>query len=78
MIFWALVILFGIVFFGLWLLMIKRQVDSLNKDKIRQDLNLPQLEEHFKNLPKSELPKFDEEELKQLEELLNEAAEETP
>ena len=73
-IFWVLVILFGAVFFGLWLLMIKQQVSSLNKDKIRQELNLPQLEEQFKNLPRPELPKFDEEELKQLEELLNQEA----
>lgn len=72
MIFWGLVVLFGIVFFGLWLSMIKQQVNSLNKDKIRQDLNLPQLEEQFKNMPKLELPKIDEGELKALEDLLKE------
>jgi len=73
-IFWLLVILFGIIFFGLWILTVKQQINSLNKNKIRQELNLPQLEKQFKNLPKPELPKFDEEELKQLEELLNEEA----
>ncbi len=70
MIFWILVILFGIVFFGFWLLIIKQQVDSLNKDKIRQDLNLLQMQEQFKSLPKLELPKIDEQELKTLEKLL--------
>lgn len=73
-IFWILVIFFGIAFFGFWLLTVKRQVDSLNKDKIRQDFNLPQLEEQLKNLPKPELPKIDQEQIKQLEELLRKEA----
>ncbi len=73
-IFWILVIFFGIAFFGFWLLTVKRQVDSLNKDKIRQDFNLPQLEEQLKNLPKPELPKIDQEELKQIEDLLKQEA----
>ena len=72
MIFWVLVIFFGIAFFGFWLLTVKRQVDSLNKDKIKQDFNLPQLEEQLKNLPKLKLPEIDQQELKQLEDLLNE------
>jgi len=73
-IFWILVIFFGIAFFGFWLLTVKQQVDSFNKDKIRQDLNLPQLEEQFKNLPKPEFPEINQEELKQIEELFKEEA----
>ena len=73
-IFWILVIFFGIAFFGFWLLTVKRQVDGLNKNKIRQDFNLPQLEEQLKNLPKPELPKIDQEELKQIEDLLKQEA----
>lgn len=77
-VFWVLITLFGIIFFRYWLSMVKRQTDNLNRDKIKEDLNLPQFKEQLENLPKPELPKIDEEELKSLEELLNEAAEETP
>ena len=73
-IFWILVIFFGIAFFGFWLLTVKQQVGSLNKDKIRQDFNLPQLEEQFRNLPKLKLPEINQEELKQIEDLLKEEA----
>jgi len=73
-IFWILVIFFGIAFFGFWLLTVKQQVDSFNKDKVRQDFNLPQLEEQFKNLPKLELPEINQEDLKQIEDLLKEEA----
>jgi len=73
-IFWILVIFFGIAFFGFWLLIVKRQVDSLNKNKIKQDFNLLQLEEQLKNLPKLELPKIDQQELKQIEDLLKQEA----
>jgi hypothetical protein len=69
-----LVIFFGIAFFGFWLLIVKQQVDSFNKDKIRQDLNFPQLEEQFKNMPKLELPEINQEDLKQIEDLLKEEA----
>jgi len=69
-IFWILVIFFGIAFFGFWLLAVKRQINSLNKGKIKQDFNLSQLEEQLKNLPKLELPKIDQQELKQIEDLL--------
>jgi len=73
-IFWILVIFFGIAFFGFWLLTVKQQVDSFNKDKVRQDFNLPQLEEQFKNLPKLELPEINQEDLKQIKDLLKEEA----
>ena len=73
-IFWILVIFFGIAFFGFWLLTVKQQVDSFNKDKVRQDFNLPQLEEQFKNLPKLKLPEINQEDLKQIEDLLKEEA----
>ena len=73
-IFWILVIFLGIAFFGFWLLTVKRQVDSFNKDKIRQNFNLPQLEEQFKSLPKLELPEINQEDLKQIENLLKQEA----
>ena len=69
-----MVIFFGIAFFGFWLLIVKQQVDSFNKDKVRQDFNLPQLEEQFKNLPKLELPEINQEDLKQIKDLLKEEA----
>ena len=73
-IFWIFVIFFGIALFGFWLLTVKQQVDSFNKDKVRQDFNLPQLEEQFKNLPKLELPEINQEDLKQIKDLLKEEA----
>ena len=73
-IFWILAIFFGIAFFGFWLLTVKQQVDSFNKDKVRQDFNLPQLEEQFKNLPKLKLPEINQEDLKQIKDLLKEEA----
>jgi len=71
---WILVIFFGIIFFGLWILTIKKRIDNLNNDKVKEDFNFIQLEEQLKNLPKMELPKIDSEQLEQIEDLFKEEA----
>ena len=74
MILWILVIFFGIMFFGLWVLAIKRRIDNLNNNKVKEDFNFIQLEKQLKNLPKLELPKIDSEQLKQIEDFFKEEA----
>jgi len=74
MILWILVIFFGIMFFGLWVLAIKRRIDNLNNNKVKEDFNFIQLEEQLKNLPKLELPKIDSKQLKQIEDFFKEEA----
>jgi cell division protein FtsL len=71
-IFWALVIIFGVLFFGGWLLALKENLKSINQDKLRQELRVEDLEKQLKELPKVELPKIDETQLKDLEKLLGE------
>jgi len=74
MILWILVIFFGIMFFGLWVLAIKRRIDNLNNNKVKEDFNFIQLEKQLKNLPKLELPKIDSKQLKQIEDFFKEEA----
>ena len=74
MILWILVIFFGIMFFGLWVLAIKRRIDNLNNNKVKEDFNFIQLEKQLKNLPKLKLPKIDSKQLKQIEDFFKEEA----
>ena len=71
-IFWVLVIIFGILFFGGWLLALKENLKGINQNKLRQELRISDLEKQLKELPKVELPKIDENQLKDLEKLLEE------
>ncbi len=71
-IFWALVVILGVLFFGGWLLALKQNLKSINQDKLRQELRVEDLEKQLKDLPKVELPKIDENQLKDLENLLEE------
>ncbi|MDP3093915.1 MAG: hypothetical protein Q8N16_04150 [bacterium] len=77
-IFWVLAVILGVLFFGGWLAITKERLAGINKEKVRQDLRLPELEEELSKLPKLEMPKFDQEQIKQLEELLRQQGEVLP
>ena len=77
-IFWVLAVILGILFLGGWLAITKERLAGVNKEKVRQDLKLPELEEEFNKLPKLEMPKFDQEQMKQIEELLRQQGETLP
>jgi len=53
-------------------LALKQNLKSINQDKLRQELRVEDLEKQLKDLPKVELPKIDENQLKDLENLLEE------
>jgi hypothetical protein len=69
-IFWVSVIILGFLFFGLWLGIVQQRVAALNRSRLYQDLNISDLESRLKNLPKTEMPKLNDQETKELEKLL--------
>lgn len=71
-IFWFLVIVLGVLFFGLWIFLAKQRMAKLDQNKLNLDIKLPQLEDRLKNLPSFNTPKIDENQLKELENLFKE------
>jgi len=69
-IFWAIIIFFGLILFVFWVRNIKQKINIFSKEKISEEINFPELEEKIKSLPKLEIPKTEiEEDLKKLEEI---------
>ena len=71
-IFWLAVIIIGISLFLGWVKSLEMKIKSFRTEKIKEELQLPKLEEELKSLPKFEVPEISEEELKKLEEILKE------
>jgi hypothetical protein len=72
-IFWIILIIFGLVFFTLYIINIEQRIETFPKEKALEELNFPKIEEELKNLPKFEMPKLEiEENLKKLEEMQKE------
>jgi len=69
-IFWLIVIIVGIFLLIWWVKNLQTHIKSFRSEKIQGGLQLPELEEELKNLPKFEVPEISEEELKKLEEIL--------
>jgi len=75
-IFWAIIIIFGLILFALYLLNIKQKIKTFPLRKSLEELKLPQLKEEIKNLPKFEIegPKEEiKENIKEIERLIEEA-----
>jgi len=62
-IFWLIVIIIGISAFAWWAKNLETRIKSFKSEKIKEELQLPELEEELKNLPKFEVPEISEEEL---------------
>jgi hypothetical protein len=71
-IFWLIVIIIGISAFAWWAKNLETRIKSFKSEKIKEELQLPELEEELKNLPKFEIPEIPEEELKEIEEIFKE------
>jgi len=70
---WSIVIIFSLVLFSLWFQILKQRLNQIEKEKIKEQLKIPQLEDKLKEIPKIEmpelkLPEISEEELKKIEE----------
>ena len=72
-IFWLIVIIVGISLLIWWAKNLQMQIKSFQSEKIKEELQLPKLEEELKSLPKFEMPEISDEELKKFEEILKEA-----
>lgn len=72
-IFWLIIIIVGISLLIWWAKNLETKIKSFKSEKIKEELQLPKLEEELKSLPKFEVPEISEEELKKLEEILKEA-----
>lgn len=53
-IFWVLIIALGIIFFAFWLILAKQKIKDLNGERLKREMNLPELENKLKNLPSLE------------------------
>jgi hypothetical protein len=71
-IFWLIVVIVGIFLLIWWVKNLQTHLKGFEPEKIKEELQLPKLEEELKNLPKFEAPEISEEELKKLEEILKE------
>lgn len=71
-IFWLIVIIVGISLLIWWAKNLQMQIKSFQSEKIKEELQLPKLEEELKSLPKFEMPEISDEELKKFEEILKE------
>lgn len=68
-IFWAIIIILGVILAVLWIRNIQQTIKSSPKEKLFEEIKLPQLKEKLESLPKPEMPKLEiEEGLKKLEE----------
>ena len=77
MILWILLIIIVLSLFSWWLKNFQKKLKSLETKKSQEELNLPSFWEGFETLPEIEMPKiempeFSEEELKELEEMMEE------
>ena len=72
-IFWLIIIIIGISLLIWWAKNLEMRIKSFKSEKIKEELQLPKLEEELKSLPKFEVPEISEEELLKLEEILKEA-----
>jgi len=74
-IFWVIIIIFGVILFALYLLNIKQKIKTFPLERSLEELRLPQLKEELKNLPKFEIEKPKEEikgDIKEIEKLMEE------
>lgn len=70
---WAIVIIISLGLFFWWIQILKQNLGGFGKEGMRNWLGIPQLQEKLKDIPKTEMPKFEipgisEEELKKIEE----------
>jgi hypothetical protein len=70
-IFWFIMVFLAALFFGLWILSFQHKLISINRDRLGQEMNLPAIEEGFKNMPLPSFPKLDGKQLEELEKLLS-------
>jgi len=71
-IFWLIIIIVGISLLIWWAKNLEMRIKSFKSEKIKEELQLPKLEEELKSMPKFEMPEISDEELKKLEEILKE------
>lgn len=70
---WTTVIIMGLGFFALFVKNAQKRMENFQKEKIIKELQLPKLQEEFKNLPGFEMPKIGKEEFKKAQEIIKES-----
>jgi len=70
-IFWFVMVFLAILFFGLWVLSFQQKLVSLDRNKVRQEMNLSTIEEELKTISLPNFPKLDEKQLEELEKILS-------
>lgn len=78
---WATITIIGLGLFAVYIKNIQKKLSSFEAGKIKEELQIPFLEEKLKELPKFEMPKIElpeisEEKLREVEKMM-EATEET-
>lgn len=69
-IFWLIIITVGFSLLIWWAKNLQTHIKNFKPEEIKEELQLPELEEELESLPGFEMPEIPEEELKKLEEIL--------
>jgi len=67
-IFWLIIIIFGLILFIFWVMSVRQTVSGFQKEKFLEELKLPEFQEELEKLPKPNV----EEEIKELKENVGE------
>ena len=72
---WSIVIILSLGLFFAWFQILKQKLGQIEKEKIKEELGVPQIKEKLKEMPKIEVPEMEipeisEEELKKFEEMM--------
>jgi len=71
MILWIVIIILGLGLAIWWIDSSYQKLKEFEKEKFIEKINLPSFEKELENLPEIKMPEIDEEELKKLEEEIN-------
>jgi len=67
-IFWLIIIIFGLILFIFWVMSVRQTVSGFQKEKFLEELKLPKFQEELEKLPKPNV----EEEIKEFKENIGE------
>ena len=70
---WFAVAVIGLGLFILFVKNIQKRMEKFQKERIIEELQLPKLEEGFKNVPGFEVPKIEKEEFKKIQDIIKES-----
>lgn len=72
-IFWSVVVIISLILLTFYVKNFQQRLKSFKIEEVKEQFQIPSLQEELKELPEIEMPKIKEEELKKLEEELKDS-----